>query len=47
MTVGKSRPKMWDTSSILLKLPNVNNHPMGENSPIVITLVLTFTVAVP
>jgi hypothetical protein len=29
---------MWDTSVIFKKLPNVNNHPMGEYSPNLVTL---------
>jgi hypothetical protein len=29
---------MWSTSVIFIKLPKVNSHPMGENSPDLVTL---------
>jgi hypothetical protein len=29
---------MWATSVIFMKLPNANNHPLGENSPNLVTL---------
>jgi hypothetical protein len=35
---GKSSPKMWVTSVIFKKLPKVNNYPLGENSPNLVTL---------
>jgi hypothetical protein len=31
--VEKSSPTTCATSAILTKLPKVNNHPLGENSP--------------
>jgi hypothetical protein len=35
----KSSPKFWATTSVIFKkLPTVNNHPMGENSPNLFTL---------
>jgi hypothetical protein len=27
------KKKMWSTSVVLKNIPNVNKHPMGENSP--------------
>jgi hypothetical protein len=34
----KCRPKIWAWSVTFRKLPKVNNFPMGENSPNLITL---------
>jgi hypothetical protein len=34
----KSSPKIWATSIFIKKLPKINNHPMGENSPNLVTL---------
>jgi hypothetical protein len=31
-------PKIWATSVILIKLPKVNNHQLGKNSPNLFTL---------
>jgi hypothetical protein len=31
--------KMWDTSTIFKIISKVNNHPLGEKSPNVVTLV--------
>jgi hypothetical protein len=39
--VEKSSPKTWPTFEIFIKLSNVNNHPMGENSPDLVTLEMT------
>jgi hypothetical protein len=36
---GKSSPKIRATSALFKKLPKVNNHPTGENSPNPVTLV--------
>jgi hypothetical protein len=36
--VGKKKPKLLATSVIIEKLPKVNNHPLGENSPNLVTL---------
>jgi hypothetical protein len=36
--VEKSGPKIWATS-VIKKIPKVNNHPIGENSPNLFTLV--------
>jgi hypothetical protein len=33
-----SSPKIWDTSVIFKLLPKVNNYPLGENSPNLVTL---------
>jgi hypothetical protein len=38
LTVEKSSAKIWATSVIFEKLPKVNNHPKGENSPNLDTL---------
>jgi hypothetical protein len=41
LTVEKSISKIWPTSLIYKKQPkvhNVNNHPIGENSPNLVTL---------
>jgi hypothetical protein len=35
---GKSSLKLRAISVIFKKLPKVNNHPMGENSPNLVTL---------
>jgi hypothetical protein len=37
LNCGKSRPKIWAASEIKKKLANVNNRPMGENSPNLVT----------
>jgi hypothetical protein len=36
---GKSSPKMWATSESFKKLPKVNNDPIGEKSPNLVTLI--------
>jgi hypothetical protein len=36
--VVKINGKKWATSAIFKKLPKVNNHPMSENSPNLVTL---------
>jgi hypothetical protein len=36
---GKSCPKEWASSEIFKKLPEVNNHPTGKNSPNLVTLI--------
>jgi hypothetical protein len=36
---GKSGPDMWAASVIFKLLAKVNNHPMGKNSPNLVTLV--------
>jgi hypothetical protein len=35
---GEKKAKMRSTSVIFIKLPKVNSHPMGENSPDLVTL---------
>jgi hypothetical protein len=47
-TVEKSSPIICATSVIFTKLPKVNSHPIGENSPNHVTLVdtKTFEIAV-
>jgi hypothetical protein len=37
-TVENSTLKFWATSVIFKKLLKVNNHPIGENSPNLVTL---------
>jgi hypothetical protein len=37
--VKKRNPKVSATSVIFKKISKVNNHPMGENSPNLVTLV--------
>jgi hypothetical protein len=37
-----SKPKCSATSVIFIKLPKVNNRPIGENSPNLVTLNITF-----
>jgi hypothetical protein len=37
---GKNGPKIWATSVIFQKLPKNNNHPIGKNSPNLVTLLL-------
>jgi hypothetical protein len=37
---GKSSTKIWTTFVIFEKLSNVNNRPLGENSPNLVTLAL-------
>jgi hypothetical protein len=32
---------MWTNTTLFIKLPNVNNRPMGENSPNLVTLLKT------
>jgi hypothetical protein len=39
-TVGKSSPQMWTSLVIKKKLTKVNNHPMGEFSPNLVTLLV-------
>jgi hypothetical protein len=36
--VEKSSPKMWATYASFTKLPEVNNRPLGENSPNLVSL---------
>jgi hypothetical protein len=36
--VEKSSQRIWPTSEILNKLPKINNCPIGENSPNLVTL---------
>jgi hypothetical protein len=36
----KSSPKMWPTFLNFQKQPKVNNHPLGENSPNLVTLIM-------
>jgi hypothetical protein len=38
LTVEKISPHFWATSAIFNKLPKANNHPLGENSPNLVTL---------
>jgi hypothetical protein len=38
LTVGKSSTKMWATFVISKQLLKIKNHPMGENSPNLVTL---------
>jgi hypothetical protein len=40
-TLGKSGTKIWATSVFFQKLPKVNNRPLGENSPNLVTLLKT------
>jgi hypothetical protein len=40
---GKSSPKVWATFLIFKKLPKVNKHPIGEHSPILVTLAAAHT----
>jgi hypothetical protein len=44
-TWGKSSTNMWATSVIFKRLPKVNNHLLGENSPNLITLILCYNKA--
>jgi hypothetical protein len=37
----KRSPKLWANSSIFTKLSKVSNHPIGENSPNLVTLIDT------
>jgi hypothetical protein len=39
-TVEKSSPSIWAISVIFKKLPKVNNHPIGDNSPNPVTLLV-------
>jgi hypothetical protein len=39
----KRSPKIRATSVIIKKLPKVNNHPIGENSPNLVTLSVVHT----
>jgi hypothetical protein len=39
---GKSGPEIWATFVIFKRLPKENNHPIGENSPNLVTLPVTF-----
>jgi hypothetical protein len=41
--VEKGSPKMWAASEIFIKIPKVNNHPLGANSPNLVTLFATKT----
>jgi hypothetical protein len=36
--VEKSTPKFWATSIIFIRLPTINNWPIGENLPNLVTL---------
>jgi beta-glucosidase/6-phospho-beta-glucosidase/beta-galactosidase len=38
LTVAKSSPKNMGYCYFFTKLPNVNNHQLGENSPTLVTL---------
>jgi hypothetical protein len=38
LNCGKEWPKMWGSFLISKKLPKANNHPMGKNSPNLVTL---------
>jgi hypothetical protein len=38
LNFGKSSPKLWAIS--LKKLPKANTHPMGKNSPNLVTLLV-------
>jgi hypothetical protein len=38
LNFGKSSFKMWATSAIIKSLPKVNNPPLGENLPNLVTL---------
>jgi hypothetical protein len=38
--VERRSPKIFDTSLIFEKMLKVNNHPIGENSPNLVTLLL-------
>jgi hypothetical protein len=38
-TEGKGAPKIGASSVIFKKMPKVNNHPMGEYSPNLVTLI--------
>jgi hypothetical protein len=40
--VEKSRPNIWGISAIFKKLPKENNHPVGEISPNLVTLLASF-----
>jgi hypothetical protein len=40
--LGKSSPEICASSVIFEKLPNANNHPIGENSPNLVTLFGTY-----
>jgi hypothetical protein len=47
-TVNKSSPIIWATSVIFKRLSKVNNHPIGEKSPNLVTLQLRpHTVSLP
>jgi hypothetical protein len=35
---GKKKPNTWAISVIFKKVPKVNNHPIGKNSPNLVTL---------
>jgi hypothetical protein len=37
-TVEKSSTKIWATSAMFEKLPNINSRPIGENSPNLVNL---------
>jgi hypothetical protein len=37
--VEKSSQKIWATLEIFKKVPKENNHPTGENSPNLVTLI--------
>jgi hypothetical protein len=39
ITVEKSRPTMWNAFVINKKVPKINNHPMGEKWPNLVTLI--------
>jgi hypothetical protein len=41
LTVEKSMPTVWAISVILIKLLKVNNHRLGENSPHLVTLLVS------
>jgi hypothetical protein len=39
LNCGKKQPTMWATSVFKKTLSRVNNHPSGENSPDLVTLI--------
>jgi hypothetical protein len=43
--VAKRSQKMWVISVIFIKVPKVNNHALGENSPNLVTPFLTASFA--
>jgi hypothetical protein len=41
ITAEKNQPKVWATYVNFKNLPKINNHPLGENSPNLVTLLGT------